>query len=141
MVRGAGTIGWLCAAGHAVLLAAMVLAALAALTEQAVEGGAQRRPAGDPAAVVEVSGGYRAAGGRELDPEVRSAHDRAYGRVSHHIWSVPRAPSARFTELPVVEVAGWPRADATVAVVALEGAGQHPELVSGRWPRGGGAPP
>ncbi|MFB7161854.1 hypothetical protein [Streptomyces sp. NPDC056242] len=27
-----------------------------------------------------------------------------------------------------------------VAVVALEGAGQHPELVSGRWPRGGGAP-
>ncbi|MFB7193127.1 hypothetical protein ACWCOW_03340 [Streptomyces sp. NPDC001939] len=44
--------------------------------------------------------------------KVRSADDRAYGRVSHHIWSVPRAPSARFTELPVVEVAG-PRADAT----------------------------
>ncbi|MGW6401422.1 hypothetical protein [Streptomyces sp. NPDC055134] len=116
----------------------MVLAALAALTEKAVEVGVQRRLAADPAAVVEVSGGYRAAGGREVDRDVRSALDRTYGRVPHHTWSVLRAPSARSTELPVVEAAGRPRADATVVVVALEGAGQHAELVSGRRPRGGG---
>ncbi|MCX4911686.1 hypothetical protein [Streptomyces sp. NBC_00878] len=47
------------AAGLAVLLAATVLAALAALTEKAVEGGIQRRLASDAEAVVEVSGAYR----------------------------------------------------------------------------------
>ncbi|MFD3480747.1 hypothetical protein [Streptomyces sp. NPDC058695] len=136
-VRGSGRHRLvLCAAGLEVLLAAMLLAALAALTENAVEGGAQRRPAVDPAAVVEVSGGYRAAGGRELDRDARSALDRTYGRVPHLVRAA--APSARSTELPVVEAGGRPRADATVAVVALEGAGQHAALVSGRRPRGGG---
>ncbi|MFG2523397.1 hypothetical protein [Streptomyces sp. NPDC048527] len=141
VVRGSGHHRLvLVAAGLAVLLAATVLAALAGLTEKAVEGGVQRRLAADPAAVVEVSGGYRAAGGRELDRDARSALDRAYGGVAHHTWSALRAPSARSTELPVVEAAGRPRADATVAVVALEGAGRHAELVSGRRPRVGGDP-
>ncbi|MFD3563854.1 hypothetical protein ACFWVU_29955 [Streptomyces sp. NPDC058686] len=141
VVRGSGHHRLvLVAAGLAVLLAATVLAALAALTEKAVEGGVQRRPAADPAAVVEVSGGYRAAGGRELDRDVRSALDRTYAGVAHHTWSALRAPSACSTELPVVEAAGRPRSDATVAVVALGGAGQHAELVSGRWPHDGGDP-
>jgi hypothetical protein len=43
-----------------------------------------------------------------------------------------RTPSARSSELPVGEAAGRPRAPATVAVVALEGAEQHAELVSGQ---------
>lgn len=55
-VRGTAHHGLvLGAAGLAVLLAATVLAALAALTEKAVEGGIQRRLARDPGAVVEVS--------------------------------------------------------------------------------------
>ncbi|MFG2654518.1 hypothetical protein [Streptomyces sp. NPDC048425] len=89
VVRGSGRHRLaLCAAGLAVLLAAAVLAAL---TEQTVEGGVRRRPVADPAAVVGVSGSYRAAGGGELDREVRSALDRACARVSHRTWSVLRA--------------------------------------------------
>ncbi|NEC26466.1 hypothetical protein G3I20_07805, partial [Streptomyces sp. SID8111] len=60
-LRGAGhhrlVLG---AAGLALLLAATVLAALAALTEHAVEGGTQRRLARDPDAVIAVLGDPRA---------------------------------------------------------------------------------
>jgi hypothetical protein len=93
VVRGSGRRRLvLCAAGLAVLLAAR---ALAALIGKAAEGVVQRRPAADPAAVVEVSGGYRVAGGQELDRDARSALDRTYGRVLHHTWSVLRTNAVR----------------------------------------------
>ncbi|MGV9878075.1 FtsX-like permease family protein [Streptomyces sp. NPDC003006] len=125
------------AAGLAVLLAATVLAALAALSERAVEGGVQRRLAADREAVVEVAGPHRALGGRELDGDVRAAIGRAYGDVPHHTWSALRAPAARNDELSVTEAAGHPRQDATVTVAAVEGAGRHAALRAGRWPHSG----
>src|SRR5690606_41508992 len=61
VLRGAGhhrlVLG---AAGLALLLAATVLAAPAALTEHAVEGGTQRRLVRDPDAVSAVLGDHRA---------------------------------------------------------------------------------
>src|SRR5690606_17293512 len=61
LLRGAGhhrlVLG---AAGLALLLAATVLAAPAALTEHAVEGGTQRRLVRDPDAVIAVLGDHRA---------------------------------------------------------------------------------
>lgn len=123
------------AAGLAVLLAATVLAALAALCEKAVEGGVQRRLAADREAVVEVAGPHRADGARRLDQDVRAALGRAYRDVPHHTWSALRAPAARGDELAVTEAAGRPRQDATLTVVALEGAGRHAALRAGRWPR------
>lgn len=87
VLRGAGhhrlVLG---AAGLALLLAATVLAALAALTEPAVEGGTQRRLARDPDAVIAVLGERRApdtsadptrADGSDTDR--RSAADPAAG--------------------------------------------------------------
>ncbi|MFD4634041.1 FtsX-like permease family protein [Streptomyces sp. NPDC058284] len=128
------------AAGLAVLLAATVLAALAGLSEKAVEGGIQRRLAADRDAVVEVAGPHRPDGARELDRDVRAALDRTYGGVPHRTWAALRAPAARNDELAVTEAAGHPREDATVSVVALEGATRHARLVAGRWPRADGGP-
>ncbi|MFE0178585.1 FtsX-like permease family protein [Streptomyces sp. NPDC059002] len=125
------------AAGLAVLLAATVLAALATLSERAVEGGIQRRLAADRDAVVEVAAPHRAGGGRDLDRAVRAALDRTYGDVPHHTWSALRAPAARNSELFVTGDGGHPREDTTVSVVALEGVGRHAVLAAGRWPRGG----
>ncbi|WP_157868825.1 FtsX-like permease family protein, partial [Streptomyces atriruber] len=138
-VRGSRRHGLvLGAAGLAVLLAATVLAALAALSEKAVEGGVQRRLAADREAVVEVAGSRRARGTAELDAAVRAALDRTYGDVPHRTWSALRAPAARNDELAVTEAAGHPREDATVSVVALQGTARHGVLAAGRWPRPGG---
>ncbi|MGW3423971.1 FtsX-like permease family protein [Streptomyces phaeochromogenes] len=126
------------AAGLAVLLAATVLAALAALTEKAVEGGIQRRLARDPGAVVEVSGPYRSRGAGEVDGLVRAAVDRAFGGVPHHTWSALRVPASRSAALSVTEADGRRRDDAVVTLVALEEPRRHAELVAGRWPRAGG---
>ncbi|MFF3644555.1 FtsX-like permease family protein [Streptomyces sp. NPDC002564] len=123
------------AAGLAVLLAATVLAALAALSEKAVEGGVQRRLAADRDAVVEVAGPHRADRTRELDHDVRAALDRTYGDVPHRTWSALRAPAARNDELSVTEAGGHPREDATLSVVALQDTGRHAALRAGRWPR------
>lgn len=125
------------AAGLAVLLAATVLAALAALTEQAVEGGVRQRLTADREAVVEVAGRYGADSVRRLDPDVRAAVGRTYGEVPHRTRLALRAPVARNDELAVTEAGGRRREDATVSVVALEGARSHAGLVAGRWPRGG----
>lgn len=125
------------AAGLAVLLAATVLAALAALTEKAVEGGVRQRLAADREAVVEVAGRYGADSVRRLDADVRAAVDRTYGDVPHRTRLALRAPAARNDELSVTEAGGRRREDATVSVVALEGARAHAGLVAGRWPRGG----
>lgn len=125
------------AAGLAVLLAATVLAALAALTEKAVEGGVRQRLAADREAVVEVAGRYGADSVRRLDADVRAAVDRTYGDVPHRTRLALRAPAARNDELSVTEAGGRRREDATVSVVALEGARAHAELVAGRWPRFG----
>ncbi|MFH8610226.1 FtsX-like permease family protein [Streptomyces sp. NPDC018029] len=128
------------AAGLAVLLAATVLAALAALSEKAVEGGVQRRLAADREAVVEVAGPHRADGAGQVDRDVRTALDRTYGDVPHRTWSALRAPAARNDELAVTEAAGRPREDATLSVVALQGLGRHASPVAGRWPRPGNGP-
>ncbi|MGW7073820.1 FtsX-like permease family protein [Streptomyces sp. NPDC054866] len=125
------------AAGLAVLLAATVLAALAALTERAVEGGVRQRLAADREAVVEVAGRYGADSVRRLDADVRAAVDRTYGDVPHRTRLALRAPAARNDELAVTEAGGQRREDATVSVVAFEGARSHAGLVAGRWPRGG----
>lgn len=125
------------AAGLAVLLAATVLAALAALTEKAVEGGVRQRLAADREAVVEVAGRYGAESVRRLDADVRAAVDRTYGDVPHRTRLALRAPAARNDELSVTEAGGRRREDATVSVVALEGARAHAGLVAGRWPRDG----
>ncbi|MEV7190585.1 ABC transporter permease [Streptomyces sp. NPDC093510] len=125
------------AAGLAVLLAATVLAALAALSEKAVEGGVQRRLAADRDAVVEVAGPHRPDGAGTLDRNVRAALDRTYDDVPHRTWSALRAPAARNDELAVTEAAGRPREDATVSVVALEGVERHASPTAGRWPRPG----
>ncbi|MEV0114092.1 ABC transporter permease [Streptomyces sp. NPDC050844] len=127
------------AAGLAVLLAATVLAALAALTEKAVEGGVRQRLAADREAVVEVAGRYRSDHVRQWDADVRAAVGRTYGDVPHRTRLALRAPAARNDELAVTEAAGRRREDATVSVVALEGARRHADLVAGRWPRGGSA--
>ncbi|MFI8880726.1 FtsX-like permease family protein [Streptomyces sp. NPDC055243] len=127
----------LVAAGLAVLLAATVLAALAALTEKAVEGGVRQRLAADREAVVEVAGRYGADSVRRLDADVRAAVDRTYGDVPHRTRLALRAPAARNDELAVTEAGGRRREDATMSVVALEGARSHADLVAGRWPRGG----
>lgn len=129
------------AAGLAVLLAATVLAALVALTENAVEGGVRQRLTADREAVVEVAGRYGADSVRRLDGDVRAAVDRTYGDVPHRTRLALRAPAARNDELAVTEAGGRRREDATVSVVALEGARSHARLVAGRWPRGdsGGA--
>ncbi|MEV8022167.1 ABC transporter permease [Streptomyces sp. NPDC086554] len=127
------------AAGLAVLLAATVLAALAALTEKAVEGGVRQRLAADREAVVEVAGCYRSGPVRQWDADVRAAVDRTYGDVPHRTHLALRAPAARNDELALTEAAGRRREDATVSVVALEGARRHADLVAGRWPRGGSA--
>ncbi|MFK4065380.1 FtsX-like permease family protein [Streptomyces sp. NPDC029674] len=128
------------AAGLAVLLAATVLAALAALSEKAVEGGVQRRLGADRDAVVEVAGPHRADGAERLDRDVRAALDRTYGDVPHRTWSALRAPAARNDELAVTEAAGRPREDATLSVVALQGAERHAAPTAGRWPRPGAGP-
>ncbi|WP_223833017.1 ABC transporter permease [Streptomyces venezuelae] len=128
------------AAGLAVLLAATVLAALAALSEKAVEGGVQRRLAADREAVVEVAGPHRARGAGKLNADVRAALDRTYGDVPHHTWSALRAPAARNDELAVTTAAGRPREDATLSVVAVQGTERHASPVTGRWPRTGGGP-
>ncbi|MEU6672684.1 FtsX-like permease family protein [Streptomyces sp. NPDC046925] len=125
------------AAGLAVLLAATVLAALVALTENAVEGGVRQRLTADQEAVVEVAGRYDADGVRRLDGDVRAAVDRTYGDVPHRTRLALRAPAARGDELAVTEAGGRRREDATVSVVALEGTRSHARLVAGRWPRGG----
>ncbi|MFJ2773164.1 FtsX-like permease family protein [Streptomyces sp. NPDC087300] len=124
------------AAGLAVLLAATVLAALATLSERAVEGGIQRRLGADRDAVVEVATPRGADGARGVDRAVRAVLDRTYGRVPHHTWAALRAPAARNSELFVTGDDGHPRADMTVSVVAVEGVGRHAALVAGRWPRG-----
>ncbi|MEV0323864.1 FtsX-like permease family protein [Streptomyces sp. NPDC050658] len=125
------------AAGLAVLLAATVLAALAALTEKAVEGGVRQRLAADRDAVVEVAGRHEADRVRQWDADVRTAVDRVYGDVPHRTRLALRAPAARNDELTVTEAGGRRREDATASVVALEGARQQADLVAGRWPRGG----
>lgn len=126
------------AAGLAVLLAATVLAALAALTEKAVEGGVRQRLDADREAAVEVAGRYDAGSVRRLDADVRAAVGRVYGDVPHRTRLALRAPAARNDELSVTEAGGRRRDDATVSVVALEGARSHAALVAGRWPRGFG---
>ncbi len=129
------------AAGLAVLLAATVLAALAALTDHAVEGGVQRRLARDPEAVVDVSGPYRPRDAGKLDGLVRAAVDRTFDDVPHHTWFALRVPASRSTQLTVTEADGRPRDDASVSLVALQETRRHARLVAGRWPRtaaGGG---
>ncbi|MEV2251938.1 FtsX-like permease family protein [Streptomyces sp. NPDC050147] len=126
------------AAGLAVLLAATVLAALAALTEKAVEGGVRQRLGADREAAVEVAGRYDVDTVRRLDADVRDAVGRTYGDVPHRTRLALRAPAARNDELSVTEAGGRRRDDATVSVAALEGAGSHAALVAGRWPRGFG---
>ncbi|MEV6586864.1 ABC transporter permease [Streptomyces acidicola] len=123
------------AAGLAVLLAATVLAALATLTEKAVEGAVQRRLASDPEAVVDVSGPYPPHHAERLDELVRAAVDRTFGGVPHHTWSALRVPDNRSAQLSVTEAAGQPRDDAGVSLVALEGESRHARLVAGRRPR------
>ncbi|MBQ0851179.1 ABC transporter permease [Streptomyces sp. BH-SS-21] len=123
------------AAGLAVLLAATVLAALAALTEKAVEGGTQRRLARDPEAVVEVSGAYRPRGADEVDGLVRAAVGRAFDGVPHHTWSVLRVPAGRSAALSLTEADGRRRDDTLITLVAIQETRRHAELVSGRWPR------
>ncbi|MGW6055951.1 FtsX-like permease family protein [Streptomyces sp. NPDC055189] len=125
------------AAGLAVLLAATVLAALVALTENAVEGGVRQRLTADREAAVEVAGRYGADNVRRLDGDVRAAVDRTYGDVPHRTRLALRAPAARNDELTVTEAGGRRREDATVSVVAMEGARSHAGLVAGRWPGGG----
>lgn len=138
VVRGGRYHGMvLGAAGLAVLLAATVLAALAALTEQAVEGGVRQRLAADREAVVEVAGRYGADSVRRRDADVRAAIGRVYGDVPHRTRLALRAPAARNDELAVTEAGGRRREDATLSVVALEQAPSHAALVAGRWPRGG----
>ncbi|MFH8489725.1 FtsX-like permease family protein [Streptomyces longisporoflavus] len=134
--RQHGTV--LGAAGLAVLLAATVLAALVALTENAVEGGVRQRLAADRDAAVEVAGRYDADSVRRWDGDVRAAVDRTYGDVPHRTRLALRAPAARNDELAVTEAGGHRREDATVSVAALEGARSHAGLVAGRWPRGDG---
>ena len=125
----------LVAAHLAVLLAATVLAALAALTEQAVEGGAQRRLARDPDAVIGVSGPYRQQDAGRVDGLVRDAVDRAFGGVPHHTWSALRVPAARSAQLSLTEAAGRRRDDTRVSLAALQHAARHTTLVAGRLPR------
>ncbi|WP_247706429.1 ABC transporter permease [Streptomyces liliiviolaceus] len=135
-VRGTAHHGLvLGAAGLAVLLAATVLAALAALTEKAVEGGTQRRLARDPEAVVEVSGAYRPRGADEVDGLVRAAVGRAFDGVPHHTWSVLRVPAGRSAALSLTEADGRRRDDTLITLVAIQETRRHAELVSGRWPR------
>ncbi|WP_328767421.1 ABC transporter permease [Streptomyces sp. NBC_00286] len=138
-VRGTGYHGLvLGAAGLAVLLAATVLAALAALSEKAVEGGVQRRLAGDPEAVVGVYGAYPSSGAEELDGLVRAAVGRAFGGVPHHTWSALRVPAVRSAQMSVTEADGRRRDDASVSVVALQETRRHARLVAGRWPGAAG---
>ncbi|MGW6021997.1 FtsX-like permease family protein [Streptomyces sp. NPDC055099] len=125
------------AAGLAVLLAATVLAALAALTEKAVEGGVRQRLAADREAAVEVAGRYDADSVRRLDADVRAAVGRTYGEVPHRTRLALRAPAARNDELSVTEAGGRRREDVTMSVIALQGARSHAALVAGRWPRAG----
>ncbi|MFE7030695.1 FtsX-like permease family protein [Streptomyces sp. NPDC057621] len=135
-VRGTAHHGLvLGAAGLAVLLAATVLAALAALTEKAVEGGTQRRLARDPEAVVEVSGAYHPRGADEVDGLVRAAVGRAFDGVPHHTWSVLRVPAGRSAALSLTEADGRRRDDTLITLVAIQETRRHAELVSGRWPR------
>ncbi|MFI1728247.1 hypothetical protein ACH40E_03205 [Streptomyces acidicola] len=123
------------AAGLAVLLAATVLAALATLTEKAVEGAAQRRLASDPEAVLDVSGPYPPHHAERLDELVRAAVDRTFGGVPHHTWSALRVPDNRSAQLSVTEAAGRPRDDAGVSLVALQEESRHARWVAGRRPR------
>ncbi|MFJ9585975.1 FtsX-like permease family protein [Streptomyces acidicola] len=123
------------AAGLAVLLAATVLAALATLTEKAVEGAVQRRLASDPEAVLDVSGPYQPHHAERLDELVRAAVDRTFGGVPHHTWSALRVPDNRSAQLSVTEAAGRPRDDAGVSLVALQEESRHARLVAGRRPR------
>src|SRR5690606_7056706 len=125
----------LVAAHLAVLLAATVLAALAALTEQAVEGGAQRRLAGDPDAVIGVSGPCRQQDAGRVGGLVRDAVDRAFGGVPHHTWSALRVPAARSAQPSLTEAAGRRRDDTRVSLAALQHAARHTTLVAGRLPR------
>jgi hypothetical protein len=123
-----------------VLLAATVLAALAALTEKAVEGGIQRRLAQDPEAVVDVSGPHRQRDTDRVDELVRAAMARTFAGVPHHTWSALRVPASRSTQLLVTEADGRPRGDAGLSVVALQDPAHHAALTAGRLPRADGAP-
>ncbi|MFJ1696040.1 FtsX-like permease family protein [Streptomyces sp. NPDC088252] len=129
----------LCAAGLAVLLAATVLAALAALTERAVEGGAQRRLAADSGAVVQVGGRHTAgkdAAYDRTDRAVRAATDRVFADVPQHTWAAHRAPAAMSGGYPVSGADGRTAQDLAVSVVALQDQSHHARLLSGHWPRG-----
>ncbi len=125
------------AAGLAVLLAATVLAALAALTEQAVLGAARQRLAVDKDAVVSVSGPYepgRARAYEQSGAAVRRALGNAYGDVPQRTYDALRVPENQATELSVADADGQVRSDLTLALVALEGLPEHAELVQGRLP-------
>ncbi|MFE5096327.1 FtsX-like permease family protein [Streptomyces sp. NPDC056638] len=129
----------LCAAGLAVLLAATVLAALAALTERAVEGGVQRRLAADSGAAVQVAGRHGAgedAAYVRTDKAVRAAMDDVFAGVPQHTWAAHRAPAAMSSGYPVGGADGRTAEDLTVSVVALQDQSRHARLLSGRWPRG-----
>ncbi|MFJ2740078.1 ABC transporter permease [Streptomyces sp. NPDC087440] len=142
----------LCAAALAVLLAATVLAALAALTEKAVEGGIQRRLAADQAASLRVLGDHPkgsavAADYARTDAGVRAAFTRAFGDVPHRTVPVLRSPSSFAGGFGVTDTGGRELDDLTVSVVAVGGPGaaarpakdQDARLVAGAWPRAGAA--
>ncbi|CAM5542142.1 hypothetical protein SSPIM334S_03986 [Streptomyces spiroverticillatus] len=121
------------AASVAVLLAATVLAALAALTERAVESGVQRRIAADQGAAVSVLGnrpGEIPAGvDARRDAAVRAAFGQTFAGVAHRTWSVLRAPAGFQSEFGVIDGSGQERDDVTVAVEVPVLAG--PELRQG----------
>ncbi|MFF0742281.1 ABC transporter permease [Streptomyces sp. NPDC004111] len=134
----------LCAAALAVLLAATVLAALASLTETAVEGGAQRRLAADPGAVLTVVGDHvperdgATTRHARTDPAVREAVRRNFGPVPHRTAAALRAPRSFATEFGVVDGSGRERDDLTAAVVSLEGVGTDARRGGGGAAGGGG---
>ncbi|MFI5805983.1 FtsX-like permease family protein [Streptomyces sp. NPDC051561] len=151
----------LCAAALAVALAATVLAALAALSEHAVEGGVRGHLASDQGAVLAVTGDHPTTSGpagaadrARTDAAVRGAVDRTFGGVAHRTFSTLRAPSSFAAEFGVIDGSGGEREDLTVAVVSVEGVGvegagvdgvratgaeeANARLVEGRWPAASG---
>ncbi|WP_042442871.1 ABC transporter permease [Streptacidiphilus jiangxiensis] len=124
----------LAAAAATVLLAGLVLAVLAALTEGSVDSGVAAALTADPSAQVRVTMPYRADTSAAADARIRAALDRAFAPVPHDLGT------GLLGLLPLAVTSPQPGADGLSLfplALPVTTAQAHARLVAGTWPTAG----